>query len=157
MNRKWLMVLGIVFVLLVFGGCGTPTPIIFNENLSEAESAHLYFDYGLEVKEYNGIPVEHSKFMSSTNSKWRYVYLPPGEMEFMADVNRRGGYNTFYTASDVYFRYKFEAGKTYSLFFTAYGGPDEKQWGVRIYESPKVGYANKEDFIAFVPFYQYKN
>jgi hypothetical protein len=157
MNRKWFWLLGIVFVLLVFGACNSlPAPTIFDENLSVAESAHLFFDYGLEITEYNGISIEHKRFLGSTNSKWRYVYLPPGEMEFMADVNSRRG-DFIYTAREVYFNYKFDAGKTYSLFFTPYGG-DDNRWGVNIYEEPEEGKSsNNRERIAFVPFYKRGN
>ena len=155
MNRKWFCLLGIVCVLLVFGAC--VSQIIFDENLPLDESTRLVFYGGIEVTEYNGITVPHKKIMLNTSSKWHDVYLPPGEMEFMLDLYWSYGSYFTYTADNVLFRYKFDAGKTYTITFTAYGGSDENEWGVRIYDSPppKVGWPRKEDFIAFLPFYKH--
>jgi hypothetical protein len=155
MKRKWLLLLGITCVTLVFGACASK-PIVFDENLPLEESVRLCIYFGLEIKEYNGIPIQQKKFLLDSYSTWHDVYLPPGEMEFMADVNEKRG-NFIYTANNVYFRYKFDAGKYYSLLFVTSGeGPDENQWGVRIYDSPPptAGYPPKDKIIDFTPFYK---
>jgi hypothetical protein len=167
MNKKWGFFLGIVCMLLVLGACSTfrlPAPAIFDENLSVEESVHIYFWPGLEITEFNGIPVKYSTGLAKEKySTWRYVYLPPGEIEFMTDINAADAMFK-YRAHDLYFRYKFEAGKTYTLYFTAYGEPvgnDErgKTWGVKIYEEPKEGVLDEKnhEFIAFTRFYKYED
>jgi hypothetical protein len=57
-----------------------------------------------------------------------------------------------------------EAGKTYILYFTAYGEPvgnDKfgKTWGVNIYVEPKEGLwdVKNHEFIAFTRFYKYED
>jgi hypothetical protein len=156
MNRKWFWLLEIVCVLLVFEACASQ--VIFDKNLPLEESTHMFIYYGLEIKEYNGISVPQKKVLLSTYSTWHDVYLPPGEMEFMANVFIKYG-NVVYTASDVLFRYTFDAGKYYTLVFTDYGGPDSDQWGVNIFDSPppSIGYPKKENLIAFTPFYRLEN
>ncbi|MDR2575712.1 MAG: hypothetical protein LBC52_04630 [Treponema sp.] len=153
MKRKRFLLLGIVCVPLVLGAC--VSQVIFDESLPLEESAHLFFYGELNITEYNGIPVPYKKIFDTTSSNWRDVYLPPGEMEFMLDVYQKIG-NFIFTAKDVLFRYKFDAGKYYTLTFTRFGGPDEDQWGVRIYDAPppKVGWPKSEDFLAFAAFYK---
>jgi len=153
MNRKRFLLCGIVSVLLVFGSCATKQ-VIFDENLPLEEAAQLFFHYGLEVNEYNGIPVPTKTIMLTTTSTWHDVYLPPGEMEFKCDVNVDTGYYVFH-AQNVYFRYKFDAGRYYALRFTWAGGSDENTWGVWIYDIPsKKPNDLKGNLIAFTPFYK---
>jgi hypothetical protein len=151
MNKKWFWLLEIVIVPLMFGAC--VSQVIFDESLPLEESVHLFFYGELNITEYNGIPVPHKRILNVTSSKWHDVYLHPGEMEFILDVYQKIG-NFIFTAENVLFRYKFDAGKYYTLTFTRFGGPDENQWGVRIYDAPppKIGWPDKNDFIAFVPF-----
>jgi len=158
MNRKWFWLLGIVCVPLVFGACAIK-PVIFDENLPLEESTRLFFYNGLEVVTYNGISVPQKQVLLSTVSSWRDVYLPPGDMVFMLNLN--WSYSSYFTyiAENVFISYKFEAGKYYTITFTAYGGSEENQWGVRIYDAPppSVGWPHKDDFIAFVPFSKLAN
>jgi hypothetical protein len=157
MNRKWFLLLGIVCVLLVLGAC-TISSIVFDENLPLEESACLYIWSGLNITEYNGIKKQKKQFLLEKVSTWatHNIYLPPGEMEFKTNVNFSGA-NVRFVADDVYFRYKFDAGKQYTLLFTSYGGADHK-WGVNIFDGPppKAGYPRKDNLIAFSPFYKYK-
>ena len=157
MNRKWFWLLGIVFAAPVFWACAG-SPVIFDGNLPLEQSSHISIYYGLEIKTYNGISVPQKTFLRTTTSTWHDVYLPPGEMEFMLDVNWEGAV-TRYLAKSVYFKYKFDAGKNYTIIFTAYGGADEDEWGVRIFDSPppKVGLPKTQDAIAFAPFYKVKD
>jgi hypothetical protein len=154
MNKKWAWLLGIIVILPVFGACASK-PVIFDENLPLEQSARLFFYYGLEITTYNGISVPQKQVLLKTTSTWHDMYLPPGEMEFMLNVDWSGA-NIRYTASNVLFNYKFEAGKNYTITFTAYGGSEQDKWGVRIYDSPppNVGFPKSESFIAFVPFYK---
>jgi len=167
MKRTWLWLSGIVCVLLVLGACASQ--IVYDENLPLEESAHLMFWGGAEVTAYNGIPVPYKKILDGTMSKWRTVYLPPGEMEFTLNAcvehytwdNFNRLVKVRYFADNVLFRYKFEAGKHYIIVSSDTGGPDDtkEEWGVRIYDSPTAKPQNpkKENFIAFVPFYRLEN
>jgi hypothetical protein len=155
-NRKRFWLLGIIVVPLVFGACASQ--IIFDKNLPLEESTHLLFAYtawsSIEVTEYNGIPVPQTKFLLDTYSKWHDVYLPPGEMEFMYNGHHSFGGGVTIKRGNLFFKYKFEAGKNYIIYFVPFGGgPDNNQTGVDIYTapSPKTTRPRDEDFIAFVP------
>jgi hypothetical protein len=151
MNRKWTLLLGIAVVPLVLEACAG-RPFIFDENLPLEESARLFFMSGVEVTEYNGIPIPHKTLKGNPfSAAWRVMYLPPGEMEFTLDLFSRR-FNTIYTGENLFFKYKFDAGKTYTIDFTPWGGPEESQWGIEIYDSPPKAMPKSEDIIAFVPF-----
>jgi len=160
MNRKWFVLAGIVSVLLVFGACTSAPPLKFDENLPLEESARLYFE-GLEVKEFNGIPVPIiTDWQGGKHSAWynKEVALPSCEMEFFLEAFTSTG-STYYHAKDVKFKYTFEAGKLYRLFFIPNGGPDEKTWGIKIYEIPSNNLndlyrIDRINLIAFAPFYK---
>jgi hypothetical protein len=158
MGKKIGIMAVLVLLLLVLGACAGLPVVIFDENLPKEESAHLYFYYGLHITAYNGIPVPQKNVLGGSYSTWQDVYLPPGEMEFMTHVLRELG-NYSYSAKDVFFKYKFYAGKFYAIIFTPFGGPNEDEWGVRLYDSPlpQFGEPKKETFIAFLPFYRYKD
>ncbi|MDR2922151.1 MAG: hypothetical protein LBU85_02270 [Treponema sp.] len=155
MNRRSL--LGIICTLLALGSC-TISSVVFDENLPSEKSACLYIWYGLNITEYNGIAIPQKQLLFGKDSTWvgKNVYLPPGEMEFKTNVNFSNG-NYHWVADDVYFRYKFEEGKQYTLLFTNYGGADHK-WGVDIFDGPPpgAGYPRKDKLVAFSPFYKYK-
>ncbi|MDR0494668.1 MAG: hypothetical protein LBG95_03455 [Treponema sp.] len=150
MGKRILGILGLVCVLLAFGACASQA-VIFDESLPPDQSTHLFIQYGLEVKVYNGIPVPTKISWGAEVSRWHDVLLPPGEMEFMLDVSFRAG-NVHFVAKDVFFRYKFEAGKYYPIIFTTVGGPDRDKWGVNIYDQS----SKKENLLAFVPFSKYE-
>jgi hypothetical protein len=153
MNKKIFVVFGVMCVLLTLGACATQQ-VVFDENLPKEQSSRLVFYVGLQITAYNGIPVPFKKVMGVTQSTWHDVILPPGEMEFVLDVNYNSG-NFRYTADDVGFRYKFEAGVEYTLTFTAWEGVNNT-WGVKIYKQPppSIGWPKEENLIAFVPFYK---
>jgi hypothetical protein len=153
MGKRILGILGLVCALFAFGAC--VSQVIFDENLAPEQSSHLYIYGGLEVKVYNGIPVPTKKVLGAVVSGWHDVLLPPGEAEFMLDVSWSNG-NFRFVANDVFFRYKFDAGKHYTITFTTVGGPDKDKWGVNIYNQapPKAGYPKKDNLLAFVPFYK---
>jgi hypothetical protein len=153
MNKKIFMVFIVMGVLLTLGACATKQ-VVFDENLPKEQSSRLAFFGGLQVTEYNGIPVPYKKFMGTTRSTWHDVLLPPGEMEFVLDVYVDTA-NYHYVAKNVRFKYEFEEGVEYTLTFTAWEN-ENNAWGVKIYNQPppKTSWPKEENFIAYVPFYK---
>jgi hypothetical protein len=153
-NRKLFWLSGIVCFLLVFGAC--VSQVVFDKNLPLEESTRLWIYYGVEVTEYNGIPVPPERVKGPNDpviSTWHDVYIPPGEAEFVVDINWQVPYYAW-VGKNLSFRYKFDAGKYYTLMFENHGGPDKDELGVLIFDSPppKMGFPKKENAIAFAPF-----
>jgi hypothetical protein len=155
MNRRLFYVLGVVCTLLILGACASNSQVIFDENLPLEKSSRMVIYSGLNIKAYNGISVPQKKVMGSTISTWYDVYLPPGDVEFLCDLSHSNG-NYHYIAKDIFFRYKFEPGMVYSIVFFPAGGPDKNKWGVNIFGNtgPQLGRLQKDNLLAFVPFYK---
>jgi hypothetical protein len=152
-KRKLFWLSGIVCFLMVFGSC--VSQVVFDKDLPLKESTRLWIYYGVEVTEYNGIPVRPERVRGPNDpviSTWHDVYIPPGEAKFMVDISWQAAVTT-YLSKNLSFSYKFDAGKYYTIMFTAFGGPGEDEWGVRIFDSPppKIGLPKTENAIAFIP------
>jgi hypothetical protein len=144
-KRGGLAAVGTACALLVFGAC--VSQVVFDENLPKEQSSRIFFYNSLQITAYNGIPVP-KKSMSSPSMR---MFLPPGEVEFELTATFRRG-DTIYTASDVLFKYKFEAADyTITLFVEGI------VWGVKIFNqkgpSP-IGEPKEEYLVARVPFYK---
>jgi len=177
MKRKTALLCA-AFAVLALGSCAMSAPLtVFDKDLPKEESAMIYFiraggignslngiyEYSwMDVTSYNGIPVPVKKDKSSSygvKSEWRYVSIPPGEMEF--EFSGISGNNPIYVVKDITFKYTFLPGE-YVLFFTAFGGTDNNAFGINIYEqSVPIKYNRQgvilENFIAFVPLSISKN
>jgi hypothetical protein len=123
---RWAVALGIVCALVALGGCATTSkPLIFDENLPAEQSSRIYF--GVQVTEYNGIPVPHKKKDFShyvATSEWKYVYLPPGEIVFVVDQSVSDGLYR-YNLTDAVLRYTFEPNTDYVVNFVVGSLPDD--------------------------------
>ena len=156
MNRKWSWILGVVCVPLVFGAC--VSQIIFDENLPLEESAHLFFYGELNITEYNGIPVPNKKILDTTSSSWRDVYLPPGKWNLCLMYIRKSA--ILFSQLMMYCSgINLTRENIIPLLLHASEAPTRINGGVRIYDAPppKIGWPNKDNLIAFAPFYKVKD
>ena len=158
MIGKRMALFGVICAMLVLGACSIGTPMVFDDSVSPTESVKIYFQDGIEVTSYNGIPVptkEAPLRISNIKSEWRYVRLPAGEIEFVFDIGQK--LDNIYTAKNVPFKYTFEPIEEeeyfYYLSFTPRGGPDHDMWGIVIYKlSNKDMVIKQERRVEFVPF-----
>ena len=116
--RKFALIIPIVLIfaaVLVLGSCiSYPVDvdkrakkiIVWDENIPREQSFGLFFQYGVKVTAYNGIPVDWD-----TDLRWTLVILPPGETVLTMDVKSPG-----WQGKDMVFRWIFEAGENYLLF-----------------------------------------
>ncbi|MCL2719806.1 MAG: hypothetical protein FWD47_00510 [Treponema sp.] len=151
---KKLIGFSLICVMFIFGSCVTTEMlqgmlIVFDESVPLERSATIAFYSGVEVTEYNGIPVPHKKSFGNTKSEWKYVAIPAGVANFTVDVLHASG-NTIWKGSNFIFRYNFRPGLEY-VILVAY---KEREWGVDIYQQsvPSFGTPDRENLLDFVLF-----
>jgi hypothetical protein len=146
-----------VFCTVLLGSCVSSAQIVFDESIPPAQSANISFYPGIHITSYNGHPVPTRRNILLTIgfvSEWRNVRLPAGQMEFELAVEYDGGY-VAYVTRNARFRYTFQPGGEYTIFFAI---NEDDIWGVSIYRGrlfPPVvpnPRRTRSGFIAFVPF-----
>jgi hypothetical protein len=140
------ILLCVLCMFFVFSCASMIKPVYIDDTLPEEQLATVWFVYGIKFTAYNGI---------SMDKKVLCIKIPAGDAEFVVDVAVVYG-NTRFTVNDAVFRYNFEAGKEYDVWFSA-AGEDRKDiddWGVELFNGPhpSIGSPNVKNLIAFVPF-----
>jgi len=122
------------------------TPLVFDETLAREDSVVLNFPYcEMTITSYNGITVD-----------WRrrgILVLPPGDIELTFDFAERAG-DFIYTAKDVSFRYRFEAGEYTLNFVTRVDGNERWSFNIHSGKPPTMGYPRRETLVGNSPFYR---
>jgi len=177
MAGKTIALSGVICAMLMLGAC-MGTPMVFDESVPLEKSAHLFFENGLEVTSFNGIPVPTRRdplLHAGIYSEWHNIVLPAGEMEFTLDVGIERG-DAIYRGKDLTFKYAFEPTGDllcYRIVFTATAGAENierggggsgnnereirsagnNERGVLIYKqlTRELTY-KRENLLAFVPF-----
>jgi hypothetical protein len=143
--KKQLFLL--ILTVLVLSSCTiTKATTIFDEKLPVEKTSWILTSQG-EIIAYNGINVKWKQSGLSLN----VVSIPAGNTLLEMNIKTEYGYNTFYTASNVLFRYNFLPQKYYDFGFIFKDG----KYGFNVYAwdfGEKLGYNRKEHFVEFVPF-----
>jgi uncharacterized DUF497 family protein len=108
------------FAFMAISSTATPA-MVYDESVPPEESVNFYFYDGVEIREYNGIPVPKKYDSSTSESTWRNVILPAGEIKFVMDVS--GSVSTgvtvyTFTYRNVAITYTFEPGESYIVHFS---------------------------------------
>jgi hypothetical protein len=105
---KWVLLFSLASILVI--SCGT-TNNVFDAGLPPDQTANLTINPEWTIKAYNGIPVKLKKGWGGTGYR-----IPAGDTELLMDLSYKFG-NVLYTARDVSFKFKYDAGENYFIFF----------------------------------------
>jgi hypothetical protein len=127
---------GILLAAVALTGCVSSKAFVWDEDLSEDETAAVNMvtgqsfgtSFGIRAKSYNGIPVE------GTYGSFK---IPAGDAEFVADITWSSASGTT-NGKDLSFSYRFEGGKEYTLI-AAYGGERGNDPMISIYSGHLAG------------------
>ena len=106
-------------IAFVLGGCITHAPIVFDETLSDADVATIYWcGTGNDVRPiaYNGINVDWD--IGSTG--FYPIIIPGGETTFELEgetFSRVGNSRFTWNYTGISFSYNFEKGESYTVYF----------------------------------------
>jgi hypothetical protein len=141
MKKTWLLsvLFGILFAAMALGGCTSSKLLVLDEGLSEDETATVNVivaeawgsSYGIWVKSYNDIPVE---------GQYGSFKIPAGDAEFVADITWASNSGKT-TGKDLFFSYRFEGGKEYTLI-AVYGGERGNYPVISVYSGSHSGLRN---------------
>ncbi|MDR2897612.1 MAG: hypothetical protein LBU99_02270 [Spirochaetaceae bacterium] len=145
MLKKLILGIFLCIPFLLSSCASSGKTVYFDDTLPEEETATLWFAHGITLTAYNGINIDE---------KVSCFVIPAGDAQFVVDIEVRYG-NTIFTATDAIFEYNFEAGKEYSLWFSA-SGEDQKgidDWGMDLFSGAQTSMVpNSRSFITFTPF-----
>jgi hypothetical protein len=128
--------LGSLLAAMALGGCVSSKAFVWDEGLSEGETATVNViaaqsfgsNYGIWVKSYNDIPVV---------GRYGSFKIPAGDAEFVADIVWASNSDKT-TGKDLFFSYRFEGGKEYTLI-AAYSGARGTDPAISIYSGGHSG------------------
>jgi len=124
-EKKLFGLLLLAVLLFSFTSClsqPTRSRTLDNE-IPKEQTATVFINYSIKVKEYNGINVESwypkSGWSLAPNIR---ATIPAGDAEFLLDYDHwigRGNYYYVFKNEDVILKYKFEAGRQYTIGFNS--------------------------------------
>jgi hypothetical protein len=143
----------LILTILLLSSCTLKATVFFNESIPLEESAWITTSQG-EIIGYNGIKVKWKQPLASLN----VISIPAGETDLELNIQTQYGYNTYYKASNVLFRYNFLPQKYYDFLFVYQDG----RYGFKVYAwdfdeklmdaRSDAFYNGNKHFVEFVPF-----